>query len=342
MSLASVITTIQPPTAAVRQTAARLKQVGASLFIIGDEKSPAAFAVDGAMFVSLADQLGLPLDLARELPTNHYSRKNLGYLLAISEGASAIYETDDDNLPLPGWKVRQETTPAVTANGTGWVNVYKQFTDEHIWPRGFPLDEAGRSHRIDANGEKEVRASIQQELADGSPDVDAVWNLILGREFHFRQGASVFLQKGAWCTFNSQCTWWWPAAYPLLYLPSHCSFRMTDIWRSLVAQRCLWEFNTGVAFHAPEVRQDRNAHDLMKDFEQEIPGYKLNKKIVSILESTTLKQGEAAAEENLLHCYEALVAEGIYPKAELLLVKTWFCDLDRAKLASRKPSSLQA
>jgi hypothetical protein len=40
---------------------------------------------------------------------------------------------------------------------------------------------------------------------------------------------------------------------PLLYLPSHCCFRMTDIWRSFIAQRCLWELGHWVVCQAPEL-----------------------------------------------------------------------------------------
>jgi hypothetical protein len=108
-------------------------------------------------------------------------------------------------------------------------------------------------------------------LADHSPDVDAVWRLVLDRPFCFDKGESLYLAPGTWCPFNSQSTWWWPEAYPLLYLPSFCTFRMTDIWRSFVAQRCLWAVGQGVAFHASEVAQARNQHNLMRDFEDEVP-----------------------------------------------------------------------
>ena len=54
--------------------------------------------------------------------------------------------------------------------------------------------------------------------------------------------------------------------YPLLYLPAYCSFRMTDIWRSFVAQRIAWENGWRLLFHGPTMEQERNVHDLMKDF----------------------------------------------------------------------------
>ena len=114
---------------------------------------------------------------------------------------------------------------------------------------------------------------IQQGLVDGDPDVDAVYRLVLDLPFRFERGASVALGTGAWCPFNSQNTSWWPDAYALMYLPAYCSFRMTDIWRSFVAQRIAWENGWSVLFREATVRQRRNPHDLMRDFRDEVPGY---------------------------------------------------------------------
>ena len=86
-----------------------------------------------------------------------------------------------------------------------------------------------------------VACPIQQGLADGNPDVDAIFRLVLPLPMNFGRKPPIALCRGAWCPFNSQNTSWWPAAYPLLYLPAYCSFRMTDIWRSFVAQRICWE-----------------------------------------------------------------------------------------------------
>jgi hypothetical protein len=168
-------------------------------------------------------------------------------------------------------------------------------------------------------------------LADGSPDVDAIWRLVLGKPFRFQSGPSIALMSGVWCPFNSQSTWWWPEAYPLLYLPSFCTFRMTDIWRSFVAQRCLWELDLGVVFHAPEVIQERNEHDLMRDFGDEIPGYQLNRRIVKILEDLSLQPGAEAVGDNLWTCYATLIQEGIFPDKEMPLVDAWLDDLKALK-----------
>lgn len=330
MSLASVVTTIQPPTDCLRRLAADLCGRGAKLYVVGDRKGPASFHLPGATFYSLATQHGLPFALARSLPVGHYTRKNLGYLLAICEGATCIYETDDDNRPNDSWRPREVVTSARVLSPRPWANVYRLFSDELIWPRGFPLDRITDPATFAgdfAEEETAVRAPIQQGLADVAPDVDAVWRLIFGHDVHFRRGPSVALPAGTWCPFNSQTTWWWPEAFPLLYLPSHCSFRMTDIWRSFVAQRCLWELGCPLVFHAAEAVQDRNDHRLIRDFQDEVSGYLQNDAIVRELDGLELDSGPEAVAANLMRCYERLVACRFIPRDELDLVRAWCDDL---------------
>jgi len=297
--------------------------------IIGDKKGPFTFDLPGTELVTLERQLATSFSLARLLSTGHYARKNVGYLLAFERKAACIYETDDDNAPLPNWRWRERQTRARSIRGAGWVNVFRLFSHENIWPRGFPLELSQQPPPQFSSEPELVDSPMQQGLANGSPDVDAVWRLVLDKEITFRNDASVYLPRGAWCPFNTQSTWWWPPAYPLMYLPSHCSFRMTDIWRSFVAQRCLWELNTGVVFHAAEVVQARNQHSLIKDFEDEISGYLKNNRIKQVLEDLPLESGAQQAGPNLLKCYEALAAEGIMPTAELPLVRAWLADYER-------------
>ena len=331
--LAAIITTIQEPTAAVRVLVDRLRPLDAPLFVIGDKKGPRSFELSGARFYDLDEQRALPFELARKLPVGHYTRKNIGYLEAIRRGADCLYETDDDNAPLHDWSPRALDVPALRVEDSGWVNVYRHFSDRRIWPRGLPLDGLVESFaRGVATGRESsvVRAPIQQGLANGSPDVDAIWRLVLDQPFDFEDRPSVVLGAGAWCPFNSQSTWWWPEAFPLLYLPSHCSFRMTDIWRSFIAQRCLWELGLGVVFHAAEVVQDRNEHNLMRDFTDEIPGYQRNRELARVLESTSLSPGRDAVATNLKRCYSALVAQGFFSSDELDLVDAWCEGLEQA------------
>jgi hypothetical protein len=329
----SVITTIQQPTRSMEGLLAMLARTRSSLLVVGDRKGPKSYDVEGAEFFSLQRQLESQFKLASNLPLGHYSRKNIGYLAAISRGASGIYETDDDNAPLDSWQPRQEMTTARDIRFGGWVNVFRLFTSERIWPRGFPLDEVAETNSNDVTSSElsDFRAPIQQGLANNSPDVDAIWRLVINGPFVFEPGPSVRLAPGSWCPFNSQSTWWFPIAYPLMYLPSFCSFRMTDIWRSFVAQRCLWELDMGVVFHAAEVIQERNEHDLMRDFKDEIVGYTRNKEFAKTLETLTLGSNEGDIGQNLLMCYDALVSAGFFSPDEMVLVNAWLEDIKAAK-----------
>jgi hypothetical protein len=328
--LFGVVTTIREPTACLRVTKAALDAAGGKLVVVGDRKGPASFEMAGVDFHSLEAQRRLPYALAGQLPVGHYARKNLGYLVAIRDGAGCIYETDDDNAPLPGWRPRTLAATARRAEPAGWINVFRHFTDKVIWPRGFPIAlvrETGAPALEPGGLLHEAVAPIQQGLVDESPDVDAIWRLGHDRDFRFGRNDSIWLPPGAWCPFNTQSTWWWPVAWPLMYCPSHCSFRMTDIWRGFIAQRCIWELGCGLVFHAPEVRQDRNPHDLMTDFREEVPGYLGNEEIVRLLGEMRLAPGEDAVGPNMRACYERLVEAAFFPEAELPLVGAWLSDL---------------
>lgn len=330
LPLFAVLTTIQLPTPSVVALRNKLASHGARLIVVGDRKGPVRYDLPGIDFLPLSEQQRMPFRLAAALPTGHYSRKNLGYLRAIADGAGCIYETDDDNAPNAHWHVRSETIAAGTSAPGRWVNVYRFFTDQVIWPRGLPLE---RIHDPVARAAEDAQlcpAPLQQGLADRAPDVDAVWRLVFPQEFFFESRPAIRLPPGCWCPFNSQSTWWWPVVFPLLYLPSGCSFRMTDIWRSLIAQRCLWELEAGVVFHGPEVIQERNEHSLQRDFEHEIPGYLQNDAIVELLEELPLRAGAAEVPANLIRCYECLVDAAVFPRSELMLVRHWMDDVESA------------
>ena len=129
MLFKAVITTIAEPTEAMKTLSRRLLDFNASLIAIGDTKGPQSFDLPNADFLPIEKQLELPFDLSKALPTRHYARKNIGYLKAIADKATVIYETDDDNAPLVNWTLRSETVNDVRiVREHGWTNVYKYFT----------------------------------------------------------------------------------------------------------------------------------------------------------------------------------------------------------------------
>lgn len=304
---------------------------GIPFYLIGDKASPDNFHLEGCDFYGLDRQRSLDLSIVKLLPEKHYGRKNIGYLLALKNGAEVILETDDDNYAREEfWNPRSPEAQAHPLSGTGWVNVYRYFTKSNIWPRGFSLEHL--QNTVPALTDfplQSVHAPIQQGLADENPDVDAMYRLILPLPLNFEKGGNIALGTNSWCPFNSQNTTWFREAFPLMYLPSYCSFRMTDIWRSLVAQRIAWENNWSVLFHSATVWQERNMHNLMRDFSDEIPGYLNNAKIADTLENLDLPSGQQHLGSNLLSCYEALVALKLVAPQELPLLEAWLKDLSK-------------
>lgn len=330
---AVVVTTINRPTPAVQQIAAEAGRLEAEFFLIGDSKSPADFAQPGATYLDLDAQRRTGLRYAELAPTEHYARKNVGYLAAMRSGATVIIETDDDNIPRDDfWTPREANSEAKLAQ-SGWINTYARFANGLIWPRGLPLEEVRRAPAdFEALPSATVECPIQQGLADEDPDVDAIYRLLLPLPVRFRRSGPVAL-RGAWCPFNSQNTTWWRKAFPLLYLPAHCSWRVTDIWRSFIAQRIAYLNGWGILFHHATVFQERNQHDLMRDFAEEVPGYLHNARIRHALEALDLSPGEAAIPGAMRACYGRLVELELVGPAELPLLDAWLQDvasMDRA------------
>ena len=325
-----IVTSISAPNTVLQSLADGSQKHGMEFIVIGDEKSPSDFHLAGCRFYDLAKQNRLNFSFADVCPVGHYSRKNVGYLLALSEGAEIIVETDDDNYPRDSfWAERNRVLQARYQDRRGWINVYRYFSDSNIWPRGFPLEKVKSDQPTLTPGFCSVEAPIQQGLVDENPDVDAIYRLAFQLPQSFQDAPPVALASGAWCPFNSQNTTWWRDASPLLYLPSFCSFRMSDIWRSFVAQRIAWENDWKVAFHAPTVWQVRNEHDLLDDFKDEIPGYLQNAVIADALAQTNLRPGLQNISQNMQACYETLVSRNFIGKDELPLLAAWLDDISK-------------
>jgi hypothetical protein len=330
MKTSLVVTSISGPNPVLKSLASGALAHGWDFIVTGDTKSPPDFSLDGCRFLSVEDQRALPHELARLCPVRSYARKNIAYLDAIASGASVIVETDDDNFPRDSfWAPRGRKITCRPVETDAWVNVYAYFSQSFIYPRGLPLDHA-RNTPPEPGAALELDCPLQQGLADANPDVDAVYRMLFPLPFDFDSGVEpVALLNGAWCPFNSQNTTFFTEIFPLLYLPAHCSFRMTDIWRSFVAQRVLHHLGFPVLFHECTVWQERNDHSLHRDFCDEIPGYQHNHAIRDAL--MALDFGTTTDIPAMMElCYGTLMRHGWVGAEEELLLKTWLADLTAA------------
>ena len=337
MKTACVITSIFPPTPAVASFAAAA--AFDSVLVVGDRKSPPTYELDGVRFLPLAEQERLAWRIVACLPRDHYARKMVGYLEAAAAGADILFDTDDDNRLIAGrrgdiWRTacRLEIGPPATT--PRFVNVYRHFTAQIIWPRGLPLDCVVESTARPPEATPAATApnvGIWQGLADGDPDVDAVYRLTCNRACTFDDAPAVALAPGVVCPFNSQNTAFRRDLLPLMYLPAFVSFRYTDILRGLVAQPILWAAGLRLCFTAATVFQDRNVHDYLKDFEAEVPMYLTARRALEIAAATATASRSVA--DNLCAVYAALERAGIVPAQELPLLEAWLQDCATALAA---------
>jgi len=318
-----VITSIFPPTEAVKKLS-KMKEW--QLIVVGDKKTPQEWKYKNVIYLSPKQQQLLDFNIIKYLPWNHYSRKMIGYLYAMKEGAEVIYDTDDDNIPLSNWYEPKFTGRYKTLSGIPFVNIYTYFTKKKVWPRGFPL-QALLNVKKAIKKYKNSSIKIWQFLANNDPDVDAIYRLTDNTPINFKKNISVVLDKNTIAPINSQNTFFSKEAFPLLFLPAFVTFRFTDILRGFVAQPILWSKNHQVGFGGATVVQKRNKHDHLKDFSSEIPMYLNSETVVQISKQTVSPL--LSYSDNLIKIYTKLNKISIVSKKELLLVKAWKIDIEK-------------
>ena len=316
-----VITSIFHPTEAVKKFS---QNPNFKLIVIGDEKSPRIWNCENVTYLSLNDQWELGFDLLKTLPTNHYCRKMIGYLIAMKD-AEVIIDTDDDNIPKNIWDFPDSKLSYRSLDGDGFVNIYQWYTKQKIWPRGLPLSLIKKEFKNTYGSEiKGSSVGVWQGLADEDPDVDAIYRLTIDEPCIFDQGVPLILKKGLITPFNSQNTLFLRALFPLMYLPISVTFRFTDILRGLVAQPIMWAHGYHLGFTGPTVVQKRNEHNLMSDFQSEVPMYEHCEKVVDLVLASISSSN--SLEANLFNAYDKLALHNIVSCEELIAVQSWIDD----------------
>lgn len=319
-----IITSINKKTGAISEFE---KKKDWHIVIVGDKKSKPIECTENLTFLSVDDQQNLGLAIVDQLPYNHYTRKNIGYLYAIQNGADVIYDTDDDNIPYPDWALEDFGCKNLIQADSNFINIYTYFTDEFIWPRGFPLELVSDKEELAIKTTSTVKVGIWQGLADLDPDVDSIYRLIFNEPITFKRREPVALPKGKYCPFNSQNTFWSRDAFPLLYLPATTSFRFTDILRSFIAQRLLWTAEMHLGFHQATVYQERNHHDLMKDFKDEVECFLNSRKVIKVLQEIKVSNDPLV---NLGLIYFDLYRNMLIGIEELSVLDAWRKDFEKA------------
>lgn len=299
------------------------------MIIIGDSKTPSALnslAHINVSYLSLNFQLNSSFRLGRSLPIGHYSRKNFGYLYAASLGFDWISETDDDNLIYPHfWEFQLPSRSIKNSSNCKWINIYKLFGHEEIWHRGIPIDQVHDSNQIvieDYDNHNTV--ACIQGLANGDPDIDAICRILYSPSTTFDAIDSYTIRDGNFCPTNSQMTRWkTDLTLPLLYLPSTVPWRVSDIWRGLIAQKFFSISGLSTQYRGGLGFQKRNQHNLLLDFIDEIEVHSKSYVLLEILEQVNNQNPF----EFMLSVYLALKSEKLVKAEELIILQDWLTDV---------------
>ncbi len=294
------------------------------LIVVGDKKTPNEFYKEiNCIFLSLEKQKELYPEFYSKIPLNSYCRKMFGYIYAIQNKYDIIYETDDDNLfktDLNSYLLDENKITKTITNNNGFVNVYKVYSDKYIYPRGLPLHHESISKEPEISNEKsKLDVSVIQGLVDNDPDVDAYYRININNEpffFEKNKDLEIILDKYNISPSNTQNTFWIdPKTFHYMYLPVTVSFRYTDILRSYIALFQLWKDNKTIKFTHPTAIQERNVHDLNKDYELEKEMFDTCLRVIELL---TLNK-----DNDLVSIYKILVSENILKQEELEIIQLW-------------------
>lgn len=98
---------------------------------------------------------------------------------------------------------------------------------------------------------------------------------------------------------------------------------MTNIWWSFVAAGICAANGWNILFHSSSMFQERNPHDLMFDFRDEISDYIGNADICKQPDALDIKSGVTQISAGLRTCYESFVRSALLDRKELPLLESW-------------------
>ena len=340
-----VMTTILEVNPAVQKFVSTFE---ANLVVIGDMKTNHSewlefeTANNNVMYLSPQQQEKLGFEVLRHIPWNHFGRKSIGFLVAIKYGAEVIYDFDDDNhLTVSSLDeiIHSPKVECLTSHHHAF-NPYPHFQAQNkgnksfVWPRGFPLDFINDMETQEAKLSECVhermqdRVAVLQSLADHDPDVDAIYRLTRPLPIYFKKSHSTIIPpRGTFTPWNAQAVILKKAAFFGMLLPVSVTGRVSDIWRSYITSRLLWDTDYYVGFSSPVVQQFRNPHSYMNDLVEEKDLYFKVDDLIS-----TLLQWDGKNFDQLQKAYidvvGKLVAGGFLEEIDLELARAWCKDLN--------------
>jgi hypothetical protein len=259
-------TTINKPTKALKLFA---KNKNCKLIVALDKKSK-NFNLKNSIVLSTSYQEKKWPKLSKLIGWNCIQRRNFAILEAYERGAEIIALIDDDNIPYTNWfkniylnkkfKCKEIETNKRIFDPVGYTS------HSNLWHRGMPL-ELVNNRKYSTKKKVLFKPDIQANYWNGDPDIDAVCRMIFKPECKFKKNDFPFFSKKI-SPFNSQNTLITRKVVKDYFLYPHIG-RMDDIWAAFYVTSKKYK----VVYNEPTVYQERNQHNLIKDFKDEYIGY---------------------------------------------------------------------
>jgi hypothetical protein len=275
-----VTTTINEPTEATLKFASMSDW---TLIVVGDTKTPhdSYRALKNIIYLAPEDQEKISKPLSDAIGWRSIRRRNLGLLHAYRLGAEVVATVDDDNIPYESWGrdiyVGKNVEVELYDTSLPVFDPIYATNCQDLWHRGFPVQLVPFRDKIFV-GKRIVKCLIQADFWDGDPDIDAICRITKNPEVKFRKFTPFASTKIS--PFNSQNTFLHRSVLPWYMMIPHVG-RMDDIWGAYYLQKNIKRDDPYIIYCKPSVYQMRNEHDLTKDLEEEMLGYKYNMKIIS-------------------------------------------------------------
>jgi len=304
------------------------------LIVIGDELTPLSYRdkLKNGIFISYNQKLGFRIE--NYIPLNCTQRSLLGYLFAIREKADIIVTVADDVYPYDnfGYNLNIGNNINITTNkiiGKGYYNYLPDISNTgfKIWQRGFPITELNNNSnlKIINNISGIYKIGIQADYCDGDLDVDAIIRLQYGELDYTCKNFPILINKNIYSPFNNQSTFFYKSVFPLMLLPMNIG-RMDDIWMSYICQKIMWQENYLLYFGNITCNHKRGKRDLLKDFNNEIIGYKYTKHFLNFLDSINFKSNNIF--DNYIELCLLIEELSYFPESFKKMWRLWIKDIE--------------
>jgi hypothetical protein len=279
-------------------------------FIATDDKTPDLTEFSATIYPSTITR-GEEWKCSDLIGRNCIQRRNIATLEALRWGADLIVFVDDDTFPLNTEFFQYFHEAFADHNGLlaspeiEWFDVGK-FLDPQVPHRGFPHEWTSRQPRLSHVVDAKIGAAAG--IVMGDPDCSAISRIARHPEVLRVSpllGAGIVVNpKFTRTVWNTQCSAITRELTPAMLLCPQFR-RYDDILASLVCQRVMADTGHHIRFGTPFTWQNRNAHDLTRDLNEEQWGNEHILDVQALLWRTNT-DGIASVANRVLRLYAAL------------------------------------